>query len=116
MGLDESIQSIFGTRTNITRAIQITMSKIEVLILDDWMLDHIQLSSAQDLQEVFNDRFGKTATIIISQFPVSDWHSRFPDPTLADAILDRSIHNAYRLSILGDSQRKLRGFCAMLHA
>jgi DNA replication protein DnaC len=92
-----------------------SLSKIEVLILDDWMRDPIQLSSAQDLLEVFDDRFGKTATIIISQVPVSDWHSRFPDPTLADAILDRTIHNAYRLSILGDSQRKLRGFRAMSH-
>jgi DNA replication protein DnaC len=67
------------------------------------------------LLEVFDDRFGKSATIIISQVPISDWHARFPDPTLADAILDRTIHNAYRLSLLGDSQRKLRGFRTMSH-
>jgi DNA replication protein DnaC len=86
-----------------------------VLILDDWMRDPIQLSAAQDLLEVFDDRFGKSATIIISQVPVSDWHARFPDPTLADAILDRTVHNAYCLALLGDSQRKLRGFRTMSH-
>jgi DNA replication protein DnaC len=87
-----------------------SLSRIDVLILDDWMRDPIQISSAQDLLEVFDDRFGRSATIIASQVPISDWHARFPDPTLADAILDRSIHNAYRISLQGDSQRKIRGF------
>jgi DNA replication protein DnaC len=92
-----------------------SLSKIEVLILDDWMRDPIQVAAAQDLLELFDDRFGHSATIIASQVPLSDWHARFPDPTLADAILDRSIHNAYRLALLGDSQRKLRGFRSMSH-
>lgn len=92
-----------------------TLNKTEVLILDDWMRDPIPLSAAQDLLEVFDDRFGKTATLIVSQVPVADWHTRFPDPTLADAILDRTIHNAYRLPLLGDSQRKLRGNRTMPH-
>jgi len=100
-----------GSYLNLLRS----LSRTEVLILDDWMRDPIQLSAAQDLLEVFDDRFGKSATIIVSQVPVSDWHARFPDPTLADAILDRTIHNAYRLSLLGDSQRKLRGFRTMSH-
>jgi DNA replication protein DnaC len=100
-----------GSYLNLLRS----LSRTEVLILDDWMRDPIQLSAAQDLLEVFDDRFGESATIIISQVPVSDWHARFPDPTLADAILDRTIHNAYRLSLLGDSQRKLRGFRTMSH-
>jgi len=92
------------------------LTKTEVLILDDWMRDPIQVSAAQDLLEVFDDRFGKTATIIASQIPVTDWHARFPDPTLADAILDRTVHNAYRLPLLGDSQRKLRGVRTMPHS
>jgi len=100
-----------GSYLNLLRS----LSKTDVLILDDWMRDPIQLSSAQDLLEVFDDRFGKSATIIISQVPVSDWHARFPDPTLADAILDRTIHNAYKLTLLGDSQRKLRGFRTISH-
>jgi len=100
-----------GSYLNFLRS----LNKTEVLILDDWMRDPIQLSAAQDLLEVFDDRFGKKATIIASQVPVADWHARFPDPTLADAILDRSIHNAYRLSLTGESQRKLRGFHTMPH-
>jgi len=92
-----------------------TLNKTEVLILDDWMRDPVPLPAAQDLLEVFDDRFGKTATVIVSQVPVADWHTRFPDPTLADAILDRTVHNAYRLALLGDSQRKLRGYRTMPH-
>ena len=92
-----------GSYLNFLRS----LNKADVLILDDWMRDPIQLSAAQDLLEVFDDRFGKTATLIVSQVPVADWHLRFPDPTLGDAILDRTIHNADRLSLLGDSQRKL---------
>ena len=90
-----------------------SLNKTEVLIFDDWMRDPIQLSAAQDLLEVFDDRFGKTATIIASQVPVADWHARLPDPTIADAILDRTIHSAYRVPLEGDSQRKLRGFRTM---
>jgi len=92
-----------------------SLNKTEVLILDDWMRDPIQPPAAQDLLEVFDDRFGKKATLIVSQVPVADWHARFPDPTIADAILDRTIHNAYRLSLLGDSQRKLRANRSMPH-
>jgi DNA replication protein DnaC len=92
-----------------------SLSRIDVLILDDWMRDPIQISAAQDLLEVFDDRFGRSATIIASQVPISDWHARFPDPTLADAILDRSIHNAYQISLQGDSQRKIRGFRTISH-
>lgn len=100
-----------GSYLNFLRS----LNKTDVLILDDWMRDPIQLSAAQDLLEVFDDRFGKTATLIASQVPVADWHVRFPDPTLADALLDRAIHNAYRLDLLGDSQRKLRGNRSMSH-
>jgi DNA replication protein DnaC len=101
-----------GSYLNLLRS----LSKTELLILDDWMRDPIPLSAAQDLLEVFDDRFGKSATILVSQVPVSDWHARFPDPTLADAILDRTVHNAYALPLLGDSQRKLRGPRTLLHA
>jgi DNA replication protein DnaC len=100
-----------GSYLNFLRS----LIKTDVLILDDWMRDPVQLPAAQDLLEVFDDRFGKTATLIVSQVPVADWHARFPDPTLADALLDRTIHNAYRLSLLGDSQRKLRGNRTMPH-
>ena len=92
-----------------------SLNKADVLILDDWMRDPIQLPATQDLLEVFDDRFGKKATLFVSQVPVADWQPRFPDPTLADAILDRTVHNAYRLPLLGDSQRKLRASRTMPH-
>ncbi len=92
-----------------------SLNKVDVIILDDWMRDPIQLSGAQDLLEIFDDRFGKAATLIVSQVPVTDWHLRFPDPTLADAIMDRTVHQAYRLPLLGDSQRKLRANRSMSH-
>lgn len=91
------------------------LNKINMLILDDWMRDPILLPAAQDLMEVFDDRFGHSSTVIVSQIPVTEWYARFPDPTLADAILDRTIHNAHRLSLTGESQRKLRGFHSMPH-
>jgi DNA replication protein DnaC len=101
-----------GSYLNLLRS----LSRTDVLILDDWMRDPVPLSAAQDLLEVFDDRFGKSATIIASQVPVSAWHARFPDPTLADALLDRTVHNAYQLPLLGDSQRKLRAARTLSHA
>jgi DNA replication protein DnaC len=92
-----------------------SLSKIDVLIFDDWLRDPIPIASAQDLLEIFDDRFGRSATIIASQLPTSDWHARFPDPTLADAVLDRSVHNAYQIALSGDSQRKIRGFRTNSH-
>lgn len=85
-----------------------SLAKINLLIIDDWMRDPITLANAQDILEVLDDRFGYTATLIASQAPVSDWHLRIPDPTLADAILDRLVHNAQRIELRGESQRKLR--------
>lgn len=92
-----------------------TLARTEVLILDDWMRDSLATASAQDLLEVLDDRFGHSSTIVASQVPVADWHLRIPDPTIADAILDRLIHNAYRLNLEGESQRKLRAVRSMSH-
>ena len=93
-----------GSFTNLLRS----LAKTHLLILDDWMRDPITLPNAQDILEVLDDRFGHTATLIASQVPISDWHLRIPDPTLADAILDRLVNNAHRIQLRGESQRKLR--------
>lgn len=100
-----------GSLTNLLRS----LAKISLLILDDWMRDTITIQNAQDLLEVLDDRFGHTSTLIASQVPIPDWqsglffdHRRIPDPTLADAILDRLVHNAHRIELKGESQRKLR--------
>lgn len=98
-----------GSYANLLRS----LARVDVLIFDDWMRDPISVASAQDLLEVFDDRFNRSSTIIASQVPVAEWHARFPDPTLADAILDRLVHNAYRLTLLGESQRKLRAIRTM---
>jgi DNA replication protein DnaC len=83
-----------------------TLAHLPLLILDDWLRDPLTRSQAQDLLEILDDRYGRTATLVATQIPVTDWFSRIPDPTLADAILDRLIHNAYRLELKGDSMRK----------
>ena len=88
-------------------------AKLDLLILDDWMRDPITAPSAQDLLEVLDDRFGRVSTIVASQVPVADWFARFPDPTLGDAILDRIVHNAYRLNLEGESRRKTRSAIPM---
>jgi DNA replication protein DnaC len=90
-----------------------SLAKTSLLILDDWMRDPITLSHSQDILEMLDDRFGHTATLIASQVPVSDWYLRIPDPTLADAILDRLVNNAHRIQLQGESQRKLRAVRTM---
>ena len=98
-----------GSYANLLRS----LTRVDVLIFDDWMRDPISVANAQDLLEIFDDRFNRSSTIIASQVPVAEWHARFPDPTIADAILDRLVHNSYRLSLQGESQRKLRAIRAM---
>lgn len=84
------------------------LSRIQLLVLDDWLRDPLTRVQTQDILEILDDRCGRTATLLVTQIPVEDWHVRLPDPTLADAILDRLVHNAHRLQLKGESQRKLR--------
>ena len=72
------------------------------------MRDPLTPPQARDLLEILDDRYGRASTLLASQVPVTEWHARLPDPTTADAILDRLVHNAYRLETQGESQRKLR--------
>ena len=83
------------------------LARTQLLILDDWLRDSLSRSQTQDLLEILDDRYRRAATIVVTQVPVVDWHDRIPDPTLADAILDRLIHNAYRLELQGESMRKI---------
>ena len=84
-----------------------SLAKTQLLILDDWLRDPLSRPQARDLLEILDDRYGRAATCLISQVPTTDWHSRIPDPTLADALLDRILHSAYRLNLTGESRRKL---------
>jgi DNA replication protein DnaC len=80
--------------------------KAQVLILDDLGLGKLKEAHRHDLLEVLEDRYGDTSTIVTSQLPVKQWHDWVGDPTLADAILDRLVHNAYKLELKGSSKRK----------
>ncbi len=82
------------------------IAKVEVLILDDWGLAVLTATERRDLLEILEDRHGRGSTIVTSQLPVDHWHEAIGDPTLADAILDRLVHNAHRLTLSGDSLRR----------
>jgi len=84
------------------------LAKTDVLVLDDWGLAPVTGSARNDLLEILDDRHGHRSTIVTSQLPVADWHGTVGDATLADAILDRLVHNAHRITLKGDSMRKKR--------
>ena len=83
------------------------LAKTDVLVLDDWGLESLTLGQRNDVLELMEDRHGNRSTLITSQIPVQKWHSAIGDPTLADAILDRLLHNAHRLQLKGESMRRL---------
>ena len=82
-----------------------TLARVELLILDDWGLSSVTHDQARDLLEVIDDRHGRGSTIVTSQLPIEHWHELIPNPTIADAILDRLVHNAHRLVLNGKSMR-----------
>ena len=79
---------------------------LNLLILDDWGLEKLSREQSLDMLEVLEDRYGRGSTIVTAQVPVDQWHETISDPTLADAILDRLIHNAYKINLKGESMRK----------
>ena len=82
------------------------IAKADLLILDDLGLGHLDEAQRHDLLEVLEDRYGKRSTVVTSQLPIKKWHEWIGDPTLADAILDRLVHNAHRIDLTGDSLRR----------
>jgi DNA replication protein DnaC len=85
-----------------------TLNGVQLLILDDWGLEALDASARRDLYEILEERYGRHSTILTSQVPVGKWHEVIGDPTYADAILDRIVHNAHRLDLTGDSLRRMR--------
>jgi DNA replication protein DnaC len=83
------------------------LAKTDVLVLDDWGLESLTLGQRNDVLELMEDRHGNRSTLITSQVPIQQWHAAIGDPTLADAILDRLLHNAHRLGLKGESMRRL---------
>lgn len=82
------------------------LAKMDLLILDDWGLASPDEEQRRDLLEILDDRYQQRSTIITSQLPITHWYEHLNDATLADAILDRLVHNAVRLELKGDSLRK----------
>ncbi|MGH8118645.1 MAG: IS21-like element helper ATPase IstB [Rhodanobacteraceae bacterium] len=82
------------------------LAKFQLLILDDFGLTPLADATQRDLLEIIDDRFGKTSTLVTSQLPVAKWHEYLGNPTLADAILDRLVHNAYTIELRGESMRR----------
>ena len=81
-------------------------SRADLLVLDDWGPDRLTSPQRRDLMEIVEERYGRRSTIVTSQLPVETWHEVIGEPTFADAILDRLVHNAYRIALDGPSLRK----------
>ncbi len=81
-------------------------AKTDLLVLDDWGLTPMTDPQRRDLLELLEDRYGRKSTIVTSQLPIPSWHEAIGDPTLADAILDRIVHNAHKIELKGESMRK----------
>lgn len=84
------------------------ISKMDLLILDDFGLTHLEQQQRMDLMEMIEDRHGRTSTIIASQLPVASWYDVIGEETIADAILDRLVHASFRIELKGESLRKKR--------
>ena len=82
------------------------IAKIPLLILDDWGMRPFSMDECHEVMELAELRYDRTSTLISGQLPVASWHELFPDPTLADAILDRLVHNAYKYNLVGESMCK----------
>jgi DNA replication protein DnaC len=82
------------------------IARFDVLVLDDWGLTPLDDLQRRDLLEIFEDRYGQRSTIVLSQLPTERWHDHIGEPTIADAICDRLLHNAHRLKLRGPSRRR----------
>ena len=102
--LFESLQQSRGDGSHLKTLIK--LSRVQLLIIDDFLLTHPTDWERRDLLEIVEDRYQAGATAITSQCPIGDWHPNIGDPTLADAICDRLFHNAYKIELRGDSMRR----------
>jgi len=85
-----------------------TLQSLDLLVLDDWGVTPLTDEARRDLLKVLEDRYETRSTLVTSQLPVDRWHEYLGDPTLADAILDRLVHNAHKIALKGESMRRLR--------
>jgi DNA replication protein DnaC len=90
------------------RAFLARLNHLDVLVIDDWAMAPLSETERRDFWEICEDRYQTRSFILASQLPVARWHEQIGDPTVADGILDRLVHNAHRIELRGDSMRKLR--------
>jgi DNA replication protein DnaC len=108
---DLAIARLAGRQSRALTAI----ARVKLLILDDWAMIKLTAEQRRDLMEVIDDRHGRASTIIATQVPVEGWHDMIGDPTYADAILDRLVHNAYRIELRGESMRRQTAKSELIH-
>jgi len=82
------------------------LGRIDVLVIDDWAMAPLNENERREVREICEDRYQTRSTILTSQLPISRWHEQIGDPTIADGILDRLVHNAHRIEMRGESMRK----------
>jgi DNA replication protein DnaC len=85
-----------------------SIARIDVFLVDDWAMAPLADSERRDFLEICDDRYATRSTILTSQVPVAQWHDQIGDPTVADSILDRLVHNAHRIELQGASMRKTK--------
>jgi DNA replication protein DnaC len=90
------------------RNLLLRLSRVEVLVVDDWVMAALQETERRDFWEICEERYQTRSTILTSQIPVAQWHEQIGDATIADGILDRLVHNAHRIELRGESMRKNR--------
>lgn len=102
--LFETLQQARGDGSHLKTLTR--LARVQLLIIDDFLLTPLTDWERRDLLEIVEDRYQSGATVITSQCPIRDWHPNIGDPTLADAMCDRLLHNAYKIDLKGDSMRK----------
>lgn len=91
------------------RTLLARFNRVDVLVIDDWAMNPLAETERRDFWEICEDRYQSRSTVLTSQLPVARWHEQIGDPTSADGILDRLVHNAHRIEMKGDSMRKKKG-------
>ncbi len=91
------------------RTLLAQLARLDLLVVDDWAMAPLAEGERRDFLEICEDRYQIRSMILTSQLPVAQWHEQIGDPTLADSILDRLVHNAHRIEMRGESMRKKRG-------
>lgn len=94
------------------RQVLARLARIDVLVIDDWAMAPLSEVERREIWEICEDRYQTRSTILTSQLPVSRWHEQIVDPTIADGVLDRLVHNAHRIEMRGESMRKKRNLLA----